>query len=165
MVELKKITLSNVIKCIGLKVAPEQENFVASNKSSVWQAFLVNRRLLGKGSAASPYAIYAKGKMVGFIMYAFFTKEFDEKHVAKRGEDYYYFWRFMINKDQQGKGYARQALAQILEEIKQKPHGKAKHCYVSYEPENIVVRNWYQNLGFEETGEVSRGELVARMKL
>jgi len=165
MVTLKKVRFGNIIKCARLKVAPEQKRFVASNKSSIWQAFLVNRRLLGKGSIARPYAIYADGKIVGFIMYAFFTKAFSEKHVAKRKEDYYYFWRFMIDKNQQGKGYARQALTLTLEEIRKKPYGEASYCYVSYEPENAVVRKWYQNLGFEETGELLAGELVARIRI
>ena len=164
MVELKKISIGNIgaaLKCMKLKVLPEQKNFVASNRDSLIEAFGLNRRLIGKGSKAAPYAIYADGEMVGFIMYGFFTKKFDSKH----GEDYYYFWRFMIDKNHQGKGYARKALAQILDEIKQKPHGEATYCYVSYEPTNEVVRKWYQTLGFEETGEVDAGELVARLTL
>lgn len=161
MVELRKISISNMISCIKLKVSPEQEGFVASNRSSLVDAFGLNRRAIGKGSVASPYAIYAEGAMVGFIMYGYFTKEFNNK----RGENYYYFWRFMIDKSHQGKGYARQALAQILDEIRQKPHGEANYCYVSYEPTNTLVRKWYQSLGFVETGEVDQGELVAKLRI
>ncbi|MCL2620903.1 MAG: GNAT family N-acetyltransferase [Defluviitaleaceae bacterium] len=161
MVELRKISIGNIIKCLRLKLLPEQKGFVASNRNSLVQAFGLNRRMIGKGSVATPYAIYANGTMVGFIMYGFFTKKFDNKH----GEDYYYFWRFMIDKNHQGKGYASQALAQILDEIGQKPHGEANFCYVSYEPTNTVVRTWYQSLGFEETGQIDEGELVARMKI
>jgi len=164
MVELRKISIVNIfaaLRCMKLKVSPDQESFVASNRDSLVQAFGLNRRLIGKGSKAVPYAIYANGEMVGFIMYGFFTKKFD----AKRGEDHYYFWRFMIDKNHQGKGYASKALSQILDEIKRKPHGDANYCYVSYEPTNEVVRRWYQALGFEETGEVDEGELVARLAL
>jgi len=161
MVELRKINICNAVKCMMLKLLPEQENFVANNRNSLVQAFGLNRRLIGKGSKAVPYAIYADGEMVGFIMYGFFTKKFDDKY----GEDHYYFWRFMIDKDHQGKGYASKALAQVLDEIRQKPHGEANYCYVSYEPTNEVVRKWYQSLGFEETGDVDAGELVARMAL
>jgi len=133
MVELRKINVGNVLKCIKLKLRPEQENFVASNRNSLVQAFGLNRRLIGKGSKAVPYVICADGEVVGFIMYGFFTKKFDNKH----GEDYYYFWRFMIDKKHQGKGYGNKALTQILDEIRQKIHGDANYCYVSYEPTNF----------------------------
>jgi diamine N-acetyltransferase len=164
MVELRKISIVNIglaLKCMKLKLLPEQENFVASNRNSLIQAFGLNRRLIGKGSKAVAYSVYADGEIVGFIMYGFFTKKFDNKH----GEDYYYFWRFMIDKNHQGKGYARAALAQIIDEIRQKPYGEANYCYVSYEPTNELVRKWYQTLGFEETGEVDEGELVARLAI
>lgn len=164
MVELRKTSIGNIgtaLKCMKLKVLPEQENFVSSNRNSLIQAFGLNRLKLGKGSKAAPYAIYADGEMVGFIMYGFFTKKFNNK----RGEDYYYFWRFMIDKNHQGKGYASKALAQILDKIRQKPYGEANYCYVSYESTNEMVRNWYKTLGFEETGEVDADELVARLAL
>jgi len=161
MIELRKISIGNIKSCIKLKVSPEQENFVANNRHSLVQAFGLNRRIIGKGSVATPYAIYAGEAMVGFIMYGYFTKKFDNKH----NENYYYFWRFMIDKSHQGKGYARQALVQILDEIRKKPHGEANYCYVSYEPTNTLVRKWYQSLGFAETGEIDEGEIVARSKL
>ena len=168
MVELRKVSIGNIgaaLKCMTLKLLPEQKSFVASNRNSLIQAFGINRRMIGKGSKAIPYAIYANSEMVGFIMYGFFTKKFDNKYGSKYGEDHYYFWRFMIDKNHQGKGYASKALVQILNEIRQKPHGDADYCYVSYEPANEVVRKWYQNLGFEETGKINNGELVARMAL
>ncbi|MCL2574076.1 MAG: hypothetical protein FWE34_05930 [Defluviitaleaceae bacterium] len=123
MIELRKISIGNMRKCIKLKLSPEQESFVSSNCRSLIDAFGLNRRVIGKGSVATPYVIYAHGIMVGFIMYGYFTKKFNSKH------------------------------------------GEANYCYVSYEPTNILVRKWYKSLEFVETGEVSEGELVARLSL
>ena len=162
MIELRKITIldDNMKECIELEVTPEQTKFVAHNATSLGQAYSLNVR--GKDCAAASYAIYADGKMAGFIMYGYFTKEYDDTYDDDR---YYYFWRFMMDKSQQGKGYGRQALAQILEEIRQKPCGAADYCYTSYEPSNAVAKKLYESFGFAETGQIDDGELVARLKL
>ncbi|MCL2855384.1 MAG: GNAT family N-acetyltransferase [Defluviitaleaceae bacterium] len=162
MIELKPISIldDNVKECIQLDILPEQRKFVAHNASSLGQAYAVNQ--WGLGSKAAPYAIYADGKMVGFIMYALFKPEYDDEYGA--GKDYYYFWRFMIDKNHQGKGYGRQAMAQIIDEIKQKPFGDAEHCYISYEPGN-PAKNLYKSFGFEETGQIIHDEAIARLKL
>jgi len=159
MVELRKISITDdsMKECIELKVTPEQRNFVASNATSLGQAYDLNER----GGHAMPYAIYADGVMVGFVMYEFMLYEIEDTY----GEDCYYFWRFMIDKNHQGKGYGKQALIQILDEIKQMPCGKADYCYTSYEPKNIVAKKLYESFGFEETGQEVEGELVARLKL
>jgi len=41
----------------------------------------------------------------------------------------YYIWRILIDKNHQGKGYGKQAIAKIIEEIKTMPHGKADRVY------------------------------------
>jgi len=159
MIELRKIAISddNMKECIELEVAPEQRNFVAHNATSLGQAYALNKR----GGCATPYAIYADGVMVGFIMYEFMKYEVEDTY----GEDCYYLWRFMVDKNYQGKGYGKQALAQIFDEIKQMPNGKADYCYTSYDPENVVAKKLYESFGFVETGQVVDGELAARLKL
>ncbi|MCL2620193.1 MAG: GNAT family N-acetyltransferase [Defluviitaleaceae bacterium] len=162
MIELRKISIldDNMKDCIELEVSPEQAKFVAHNAVSLGQAYAVEER--GLGSKVAPYAIYTSGKMVGFVMYGFFKHEYDDEF--NEGKDYYSFWRLMIDKDRQGKGYGKQAMTQIIDEIKQKPFGEAEHCYISYEPDN-PAKKMYKSFGFEETGQISDGELVARMKL
>ena len=163
MIELRKITIldDNVKECIELELLPEQRKFVAHNATSLGQAYTTNSER-GLGSKAAPYAIYADNKMVGFIMYGFFKPEYDDDY--KEGKDYYYFWRFMIDKNHQGKGYGRQAMTQVINEIKQKPFGDAEHCYISYEPDN-PAKEMYKSFGFIETGQVSYGENIAKLKL
>jgi len=161
MIELRKITIldGNMKECIDLEVTSEQEDFVAHNVYSLGQAYILNKK--GIGSVATTYAIYANGAMVGFVMYGYLEKEYDDTY----GEDCYFFWRFMMDKSHQGKGYGRQVLAQILGEIRQMPNGKVDYCYTSYEPTNVVAKKLYESFGFVETGQIDDGENIARLKL
>lgn len=163
MIELRKISIldENVQECIELEVLPEQTRFVGHNASSLGSAYAANS-VRGLGSRAMPYAIYAGGKMVGFIMYAFLKPEYDDEYGI--GSDYYYFWRFMIDKNHQGKGYGKAALEELIKEIKSKPCGDAEYLIVSYVPDNSI-KNLYFSFGFEETGDVVDGEAVAKLKL
>jgi len=162
MIELREITIlsDNVKECIELSLSPEQRKFVAHNAVSLGQAYVTNK--YGLGSKAVSYAIYAENKMVGFIMYGFFKPEYDDEYGI--GKDYYYFWRFMVDEKYQGKGYGKAAMAQVIDEIKQKPCGDAQCCLISYEPNN-PAKGLYQSFGFEETGEIVDGEAVARFSL
>ena len=60
MISLRSITRDNYLECMRLKVAPEQEGFVASNAFSLANAAYV--------PGCTPLAIYADETMVGFIM-------------------------------------------------------------------------------------------------
>ena len=164
MIELKKISIfdDNVKECIALKVLPDQKNFVASNAVSLAEAYDTNKS--NEGSVAVPYAIYNDDKMVGFIMYGYFPPE-DEEDAYSRDEHIYYVWRLLIDKDHQGKGIGREAVRQVMEEIKTKPCGEATYCYVSYVPTNIGSKTTFASYGFEEDGRVIDGEAVARYKL
>ena len=168
MIELKKISIldDNMKECIALRVLPEQDNFVASNAVSLAQAYDVNKAYAetGKGSIATPYAIYENDKMVGFVMYGYFPPRDDDNSYSK-DEHIYYVWRLLIDKNHQGKGIGRAAVKQVMEEIKSKPCGEASYCYVSYVPENIGSKTTFASYGFEEDGRVLGGEVVARYKL
>jgi len=157
VIELRKITDDNVGELLELEVAEGQEDFVGSNLDSLATAYIC----ITNGGHASTYAIYTDEVMVGFVMYGFLTVDYDDTY----GEDCYYLWRFMIDKKHQGKGYGKQAIAQVLEEIRQMPNGKVDYCYTQYEPDNVAVKKLYESLGFVETGEVDDGELIMRLKL
>ncbi|MCL2621342.1 MAG: GNAT family N-acetyltransferase, partial [Defluviitaleaceae bacterium] len=101
-------------------------------------------------------------KMVGFIMYGYLLPEYDDEY--NEGKPFYFFWRFMVDKNHQGKGYGRVALEKIVEEVKTKPCGEAEHFYISYMPDN-PTQKLYHSVGFEPTGQVVGGEIVARMKI
>ena len=99
--------------------------------------------------------------MVGFLMMCYSKKDEEDDE----DEDVYSIWRFMIDKDYQGKGYGKEAMVKALELIKTFPHGEAKLVALSYEPENVVAKKLYASFGFEETGEIEYGESVAILKL
>ena len=71
----------------------------------------------------------------------------------------------MIDGKYQKKGYGREVVRLALEYIRPWPGGKAEYCVLSYEPENTVAQRLYSSFGFEETGEISRGEAIAVLKL
>jgi diamine N-acetyltransferase len=156
MIELRKITEDNFSECIKLQPKEEQKNYVASNISSLAEAYVA---LTNNECIPMPYAIYDNGIMVGFIMLSY--NEADENN----NENTYWVWRLMIDKGHQAKGYGKEAMLKALELIRNFPHGKASIVYLSYEPENTVAKALYKSLGFLETGKIEEGELVAKLVL
>lgn len=156
MVELRKITYDNFDECVKLKPNEDQRNFVAPNVNSLAEAYVA---LVNDECIPMPYAIYSDDTMVGFIMLAY------SKANESTAENTYWIWRFMVDKQYQGKGYGRKTMGKVLELIKTFPHGKASSIQLSYEPENIVAKTLYASFGFKETGEIEDGELVARLTL
>jgi len=77
----------------------------------------------------------------------------------------YYIWRILIDKNQQGKGYGKQAIEKIIEEIKTMPHGKADRIYTSWNPNNIASKLLFKSFGFVETGDTDGGEVVVRLDI
>ena len=80
-------------------------------------------------------------------------------------KDNYCIWRFMIDKKYQRKGYGSQAIKLAIDFIMTWPNGKAKYCYLSYEPKNELAKKMYQKLGFVENGQEDDGEIVAVYEL
>jgi len=150
VIELRKITHENLCECIyNIKTTEEQREFVDSNVESLAEAFAS----VTNGGFATPYAVYDNATMVGFIMYTFADKPGGDLSPLYQ-LPCYYIWRILIDKNQQGKGYGKQALTKVIEEIKTMPHGKADRIYASYHPDNIPSKSLFVSLGFVETGEV-----------
>jgi diamine N-acetyltransferase len=97
-VELRKITQESVHAVLDLAVAPEQEQYVAPNARSIAEAHFEPRAWFR--------AVYADDDPVGFVM------------VFRDPPKDFYVWRFMIDADQQGKGYGRRALELLAEEAR-----------------------------------------------
>ncbi|MBR5064679.1 MAG: GNAT family N-acetyltransferase [Oscillospiraceae bacterium] len=125
----------------------EDQPFVASNDVSLRQADEANEEAPG---VARPFGIYADDKLVGFCMFAFDPDDDD-------AEDRYYLWRFMIDKDEQGKGYGQAALEEIIRYFRD---NGADRLYLSTEPENELGLHVYHKAGFRETGVIGDGEAV-----
>lgn len=141
-VSLREVTRDTVRTVIRLKVAPEQEHFVAPNAFSIAEAHF--------SDIAWFRAIYADETPVGFIMMA----DDPDKHE-------YFLWRLMIDAGQQGKGYGRRAVQQLIDYVKTRPG--ASELLVSYHPGEGSPRGFYLKLGFQDTGREEEGEVVLRL--
>ncbi len=144
MLHLAPITKYNWIDAISLKVRDDQKQFVASNAVSLAQLnFLDN--FLAQG-------IFHDETMVGFTLYGI-----DEED----GE--FWIYRIMIDEKQQGKGYGRQAVQLVIDDIEKRKAEGQHGISLSYEPENHVAKRLYESIGFrEEEGLIIEGEQVAR---
>ena len=125
----------------------EDQPFVAPNDVSLRQAKETNAEMPG---VARPFGIYADGRLVGFCMFAFAPEE-------EAPDDRYWLWRFMIDKNEQGKGYGQAALREIIRYFKD---NGADMLYLSTEPENERGLHIYHKFGFRETGVISDDEAV-----
>lgn len=156
MIDLRKITFENFEECINLEPKEEQKSFVAPNIRSLGEAYVA---LDTNDCIPMPYAIYSGDVMVGFIMMTF-----NETNEINK-ENTYWICRLMIDKRYQGKGYGKNAVIKALELVKTFPYGQASLVYLSYEPENVGAKRLYASLGFEETGDIEEGEIVAKLSL
>ncbi len=142
MVELRPVTKKNFETIINLEVSQVQQKYVASNLFSIAESKVFPECV--------PLGIYVKDTPVGFIMYAF-----------NADDDSYWVCRLMIDRYFQGKGYGRQALSQVLDEIRKRP--ACSHINLSIEPGNVVAQKIYESLGFQKSGEMVDGEEVMRL--
>ncbi|WIV11551.1 GNAT family N-acetyltransferase [Proteiniborus sp. MB09-C3] len=157
MVTLEKITWDNWEACMRLRVTDEQDDFISSNMYSLAQSYVA---LLNDELPPMTYAICEDSNVIGFVMMYHDTAEENDY-----SEESYGVCRFMIDRDFQGKGYGKKAFAKALELIKTFPQGNAVSVFLSYHPKNEAARKLYASFGFVETGDISGGEVVARLAL
>jgi len=144
IVSLRPVTGDNLSDVMRLKVAPDQEQFVAPNPVSIAQAAFE--------PLAWPRAIYAGDTAVGFLML------YDDPYKPE-----YYLWRLMMDARYQGMGFARQAMEQVIDYVLGRPN--ASELRLSYVPAEGGPQPFYASLGFVDTGEVHEGENVMRLDL
>ena len=144
-VTLREITQENWLAIVRLKVAPHQEQFVASNAMSIAEAHF-------HPEVAWFRAIYAGDVPVGFLML--------EDDVAQQE---YFLWRFMIDQQSQGRGYGRKALELFFAYVKTRPGADAVET--SCVPAKGGPGPFYEKMGFVYTGKEEDGELVMRREL
>jgi diamine N-acetyltransferase len=145
-ITLREITVDNWRECVRLKVADDQQQFVASNAVSLAQSKYEPESI--------PLAVYDGEIMVGFVMY-----HPEEYGIAKL----WFIERVMVSHQYQGKGYGRAAMNLLLKRLKATPGYTA--ILISFVPENTAAERLYSSLGFEDTGEIEEGEIVYRLAL
>ena len=160
MLELKKINRKNVAEILNLEVFDNQKSFVATNNSSIIEAYIA----ITENNHVFTFGVYNDDTPIGFLMIGFDVNS-DEEGAPKIAKGNYNIWRLMIDKKFQGKGFGKKAMDLALEFIKTFPCGTAKYCWLSYESDNDVARKLYKSVGFEETDEKDGEEIVAILKL
>lgn len=152
MPEIRPVTKENWKELIRLKVRDDQTHFVASNLYSIAESQFGDEE---EGHwNLFPYGIYEGDTPVGFLMYGC---NFD--HPKQQA----FIQRLMVDENYQGKGYGRFGMEKMLELFR--AHDRIREIGISYEPENEAARKLYASLGFQETGEISYGEVVAVLRL
>ena len=145
MIELKPITEENFLTIVNMK-RPEDERFVASNERSLAQAWLYR-----DAGDVFPFAIYANGEAVGFMM----LDEDAEERVL-------YLWRIMLPEEHANRGYGGQVVQMVMDLAR--ASGKYDRMVLDYVPGNERAKHLYEKLGFRATGEISHGEIVMELK-
>ena len=145
VVSLREVTRENLRAILRLKVAPEQEQFVASNAISIAEAHFYPE-------VAWFRAIYADETPVGFMMLS------DD---AARPR--YFLWRLMIDARYQKFGFAAKAMELLLDYVRTRPG--AKEIFLSCVPGEGSPSGFYEKLGFALTGEIDRDEVIMRRDL
>lgn len=141
-ISLQRIDESNFLEAFRLKVGQEQEKFVSSPIRSLAQAYVYYNQ-------CTPFGIYLNdNEMVGYVM-VIYDYDLDE----------YDIWHLMIDQKYQHRGYGAKAMEKCLDYIKTKPFGTSDKVALTCNRDNITAMHLYQELGFEETGNVDEDEV------
>ncbi len=132
-VKIVELNAENWYDCCELEVSIEQKEYMEPNAISIAQSKFE--------PTLKPYAIYAKEKIVGFLMYNSVQEELDG----------YWIYRIMVGKEYQGKGIGKAATKLMISEMAKLPN--AKKIVVGYHPENFGAHNLYSSLGFIDNGD------------
>lgn len=157
-ISLRPITPDNWVECIELAVTDAQRaaGYVSPNVLSLAQAYAE--------PWWTPVAVYTDETMVGFVLYGRWPAR---AYAAiwgdrpKPGVDY--ILRMMIDRQYQGQGFGKAAMAALIERIKAQPNGQA--IELDYDLDNIAAARLYTGLGFRPVQENEGGEILARLDL
>lgn len=146
---LELVTAANVRAACRLEIAPEQEGMVAPVAVSLAEAYV-------HPNLAWPRLIYDDDSLVGFVMAAF-----DPANPVEH--DRCCVWRLNIAAGQQGKGYGRYAVDQLLAEARRRGQPR---LFVSWVPDHPhSPANFWHRLGFQPTGQRDGDEIVGARDL
>ena len=145
MVELKPITEDNFVDAFNLRLGPGQEEFVSHPIRSLAQAYVYRNQ-------CQPFGIYEEEKMVGYVLviYDYDIPEYD-------------IWHVMIDEAEQGHGYGRKALGEVIEYIRTKPFDGSGRIALTVNKDNLLAKGLYERMGFVATGAVYDDEIELAM--
>ena len=125
-----------------LALLPEQAGFIESPTECLREA--------DASDFWRPVGIYDGTELVGFAMYGY---------LPFLGEGQLWFDRLLIDKAFQGRGYAKAAIAALLERLRQEY--PCRRVYLSVYGDNAAAIHLYQQAGFSFNGDYdTKGERV-----
>ena len=125
-----------------LALLPEQAGFIESPTECLREA--------DASDFWRPVGIYDATELVGFAMYGY---------LPFLGEGQLWFDRLLIDKAFQGRGYAKAAIAALLERLRQEY--PCRRVYLSVYGDNAAAIHLYQQAGFSFNGDYdTKGERV-----
>ena len=135
MISLREITSKNLKSIIDLNVKEEQKDYVALNSVSIAQGHY-SKSAWFKG-------IFYDDRPVGFVMLDLIEEE-----------NKCFLWRFMIDREYQGKGFGKIALTQVIDFVR----SLNLYTYIatSYVPAENGAGGFYKNFGFIESEEITK---------
>jgi diamine N-acetyltransferase len=144
---LMQINETNFIDAFHLELAEGQDRYVSNPVRSLAQAYVYYKQ-------CTPFGIYHGDKMVGYVMviYDYDIPEYD-------------IWHMMIDQSEQGKGYGRAALQNVLDYIREKPFGDSDRVALTCNKENQTAMKLYLKAGFAPTGRSDEDEIELAMQL
>lgn len=147
MIKLEKIAEENFVDAFNLKLAPGQEKYVSHPVRSLAQAYVYRDQ-------CQPFGIYNEERMVGYVMviYDYDIPEYD-------------IWHMMIDQAEQGHGFGREALKQVIDYIATKPFGDSNRVALTCHKDNSVALKLYEEMGFLATGAVYDDEIELALML
>lgn len=149
-VSLREITGETLGSIIALSVAESQKGFVAPNVVSLAEALFAPE--------AWYRAIYLDDEPVGFVMLSD-----DSLRDPLPDNPAISVWRFMIDAQHQGRGLGREALLQVIAQVRAR--GLFSALEVSYVPGPGCPEPFYLSLGFRHTGRVDDGEVILELPI
>jgi len=141
-ISLRPVNHDNWRYIAELKVSETQHKFVA--EPCYYLA------LCCYGNGWHPLAIYLEEQVIGFMMWA-----------IDPADGSCWLGGILIDQSMQGNGYGKQAVQAAITMLKG-THGH-RNFALSYQPDNLVARNLYNELGFIETNEWEDDEMIARL--
>ena len=120
------------------------EEYVASNALSIVQSVYEDGWVIK--------AIEHEGTLIGFTMFGW-----------NEEEEFYELCRIMIDRQYQNKGYGKQAIRLILDEMKERFH--CSEVYLSTDPENARGKHVYETVGFRSEHEMLDDEELFKIVL
>ncbi|MDA1638710.1 GNAT family N-acetyltransferase [Bacillus thuringiensis] len=148
-IHLKIVTRENWEDALQLQVKENQRKFVPAVAVSLAKVYI---KPDGDNVEYIPFAIYNGDLMVGFVMHA----------VVKETTDMYWINGFIIDQNQQGKGYGKAALQESIYLIKN-TYKACKEIRLTVHKDNISAKKLYECYGFQSSGHDYDGEQVYRL--